>query len=196
LAEVDGRVEVRTGEATEVQARMASEGSMADPITVTRVMRRVALPGMEDVERRYHNGRGRFVLEEEIQVKNPDQLSEMLTGTGVEVRAEGDGGLVMPGPGCAPDVYLDGVRLTRSPNPAEGRRGGEPEEAAFRPFPGGSHSPEKAAEAAVNLVHPLSVLAVEVYGDPDGTPGQYLDSDQPCGVILIWTRRGNVSGGQ
>ena len=48
---------------------------------------------------------------------------------------------------------------------------------------------------AVNLVHPMSVLAVEVYRGPGEIPGEYLGFGARCGVILIWTRRGDLSGG-
>lgn len=47
-----------------------------------------------------------------------------------------------------------------------------------------------AAAQAVNMVHPMDITAIEIYRGPGQTPGEFLDSDDACGVILTWTRRG------
>ena len=39
------------------------------------------------------------------------------------------------------------------------------------------------------------VRVVEIYRGPAEVPGQYLDSNAKCGVILIWTKRGLPAGG-
>jgi hypothetical protein len=40
------------------------------------------------------------------------------------------------------------------------------------------------------MVHPANITAVEIYRGPAETPGEFLDSDAQCGVVLVWTRRG------
>lgn len=37
------------------------------------------------------------------------------------------------------------------------------------------------------LVHPNDVEAIELYPGSHGAPGRFLN---PCGVIMIWTKRG------
>jgi hypothetical protein len=67
-------------------------------------------------------------------------------------------------PGCEPDVYLDGIRMRdRIPS-----------------------SPAENQLDTVDLVPPAAIEGVEVYIGAVA-PIQY---DHPCGVILIWTRRG------
>lgn len=61
-------------------------------------------------------------------------------------------------------------------------------------WPDPSGSPTAEAADAVNLIHPSEVKAVEIYRGPSEIPGQYLDSNARCGIILIWTRRGDISG--
>jgi len=195
LRETRGRVQVEIGRTVETRVQMATEAIPLDPITVTAVRRRVVLPDMEDLERRYHSGWGQFVLEEEIQLRNPRRLTDVLNTTGVNVM-KGGNAIAMRRTGCAPLVYLDGVKLTRLPRGGgiSGRGGWL---SAPRPICRGGEceSPEAEAAAAVNLVHPSAVVAIEVYRGPGETPGQFLDSNAQCGVILIWTRRGYNGGG-
>lgn len=41
----------------------------------------------------------------------------------------------------------------------------------------------------INLVDPMNIGAIEAYAGPADAPVQY---DRPCGVIVIWLKRGNV----
>ena len=47
----------------------------------------------------------------------------------------------------------------------------------------------------MNRVSPFEIRAMEIYRGPAQTPGQFLDSNARCGVILIWTRRGGAGPG-
>ena len=180
-----GQVEVEVGKTVHTRVSLSSEPIALDPIIVTAVRRRIVLPGLEDFERRYHSGWGRFVLEEEIRVRSPRRLSDVLEFAGTVVNGSlGFEGLRIRRTGCAPLVYLDGMSLTRC-----SRGGGPP------PRPGEGCDPAQEAFEVVNLIHPTDVVAVEVYRGPAETPGQYLDSNARCGVILVWTRRGKMSGG-
>jgi len=205
-AEAAGRVEIEVGKSIQTRVTLSTEPIALEPITVTATRRRVDLPGLEEFERRYNSGWGRFILEEDIQQRAPLRLTEMLFEAGVGVRSNGEA-IYMTRTGCGPLVYLDGIKLTTM-----SRGGGDLDERQRRaldrlresgnsPFRSMvAHgdpdlSPEHEAAWAVNLVHPADVAAVEVYRGPAETPGQYIDSNSRCGVILIWTRRGNISGG-
>lgn len=190
--ETTGAVEIEVGKTTEIEVSLSMEAIPMDPLTVTAVRRRIVLPDLEDFERRYYSGWGKFILENEIQARAPTKLTQVLYEAGVDV--DGDGRRVrIRRTGCAPLVYLDGVKLTHM------SRGGGGGGAWIRPpknnlFPEPDASPSMEAAAALNLVHPSNVIAVEVYRGPAETPGQYIDSNSRCGVILVWTRRGNISG--
>ncbi len=156
-ADAQGTVEIEAGRTTETRVSLTVEAIGMEPIVVTAVSRRIQLPGLEDFERRYFSGWGKFVLEEEIRVRNPSKLSQVLPETGVEVLGNGM------------QVIISSL-LYQWPDPGQ--------------------DPAQEAADAVNLIHPSEILAVEVYRGPAETPGQYLDSNSACGVILIWTRRG------
>jgi len=188
-AEAEGEIEIEQGRATETRVRLAVKPIGLDPIVVTAVRRRVELPGLEDFERRYYSGWGRFVLEEDIRVRSPMKLTDVLTDTGLDITANGTS-VIVRRTGCAPMVYIDGVKVTRQSRGGrtpsrnvENKKSmylwGDPEE-----------SPDQETAAAINMIHPSNVLAVEVYKGPAETPGQYIDSNSRCGVVLVWTRRG------
>lgn len=189
-ADARGAVEIEVGRTTETRVSLAVEAIGLEPIVVTGVRRRIQLPGLEDFERRYFSGWGEFVLEEEIRLRNPSKLSQMLPETGVEVLGNGMQ-VIIKRTGCAPMVYIDDVKMTHLP------RGGGPQRpqrfernSLLYPWPDPERDPAQEAADAVNRIHPSEILAVEVYRGSAETPGQYLDSDSRCGVILIWTKRG------
>ena len=75
-----------------------------------------------------------------------------------------------------------------SPRSGGGTRPGEPVSTTRDPVL--EDGPTVEAAEAVNRVHPMDVVAIEVYRGPAETPGPYIDSNSRCGVILIWTRNG------
>jgi len=184
-AEATSRVEVESRKTVHTRVEMTFEPVPLDPLTVTAVRRRVLLPGLEDVERRYHSGWGQWVLANEIQVRSPRRLSDVLDMTGTTVHGSlGFEKLRIRRTGCGPLVYLDDILVTRCP------RGGGP-----KPPAEDECNPEREAFDVVNMIHPMDVVAVEVYRGPAEIPGKYIDSNARCGVILVWTRRGRISGG-
>ena len=176
-SDAEGLVEVREGEMVEVEVRMATEPIPLEAITVIATRREIVLPGLEDFGRRLKSGRGQFILEDQIRLRSPFQVTDLLHGaTGVAVVGNGRA-IYMRRTQCPPMVYIDQVKITRCP---------------VGSGPQGEHScdPFQEAAQAVNLLIPSSILAIEVYRGPGEIPGEYLDSNSRCGVILIWTRRG------
>lgn len=149
----------------------------------------VKLPALEVVAHsRLHMGRlagfhyraerafGTFLTREDIERRNPVQLSHVLAEHGWDTQAMGSAshrfavGLQNRRYGCAPTVYIDAVRAT-----------GRFQDKA---------SPEAMMEAgeAIGLVHPEEVAGIEIYRGPASVPGEFGGSDARCGVIVIWTR--------
>lgn len=188
-ADTLGEVDVPIGKAVYMEVVMATEPIDMDPIRVTAVRRRIELPGLEDFERRYNSGWGKFVLGEEIQRRSPRKLVDVLWETGVDTWNDGRS-LRMRRTMCAPIVYLDGQKLTVMP-----RSGTMSTRTGWirHSRPGYAYSTaEEEAAAVLDLINPMDVAAVEVYQGPAETPGEYIDSNSQCGVILVWTRRGGV----
>lgn len=113
-AEATGQVEVQIGKTVHTRVSLSTEPIEMDPIIVTAVRRRIELPGLEDFERRYNSGWGQFILEEDIQRRSPHKLTQMFSEYGVTVTGDGKA-IRMRRTGCAPMVYLDGVKLTHLP---------------------------------------------------------------------------------
>lgn len=185
-----GHTRIGKGEMTEIRIEVSTEPISMDPITVTGTRRRIELPGLEDFERRLNSGWGQFILEDEIQRRAPPKLTRIISDYGITVTGDGKA-IRMRRTGCGPLVYIDDVKMTHLPR---GRGFGGADIGAQYPFPVADLSPETEAADAVNLIHPSDITAVEIYRGPAEVPGQYLDSNAKCGVILIWTRRGNLSG--
>lgn len=201
-AEATGEVNILFARTVNISVALSQEAILLEPITVSAVRRRIELPGLEDFERRLHSGWGQFVLEDEIQRRAPSKLTDVLYETGVEVRGNGQA-IYMRRTGCGPMVYIDGIKVTHLPRSKSLMgAGGRSTTATYQRRPSaastnlalGEGPAGEAADAVNNLVHPADVVAMEIYRGPAETPGQYLDSNAQCGVILIWTRRGNIGG--
>lgn len=189
-ADGGGEVEIEGGQTTETRVSVSTEAIALEPITVTAVRRRIELPGLDDFERRYHSGWGEFVLPDDIHIRNPTRLTQMFMDTGVDVGSNGTS-IIIRRTRCAPMVYIDGVKITHLPRGrGPPRPRGEDAVNGMYLWPDETANPAQEAAAAVNLVEPSDALAVEIYRGPAETPGQYIDSNSRCGVILIWTRRG------
>lgn len=201
-----GNMEVKFNRTIQTEILMSTQPVQLDPIVVTAVRQRIVLPGLEDIERRINSGWGKFLLEDEIQRRAPQKLSHALFEAGVETGSSGREVWIRR-TGCAPMVYIDGARVTHMPRSKS--LGGAGSSAATKAVsdvvtgrwrdayetkpPRKDNAEAEAAQAINDLVHPMDIIAVEVYRGPAEVPGQYLDSNAQCGVVLIWTRRGNVS---
>jgi hypothetical protein len=167
-ADTDGAVELGGGQTVEIEVRLATQPIELDPVNVT--VRSEPLQGpIAGFNDRLESGRGTFILAEEIERRNPIQLTQVLQTQHLRVERNGRQ-LMNPRQNCAPMVYLDGVRATyiRNRYSAEAMR--------------------EAAEA-VNMVHPSSVAGIEVYRGAAELPGMFSGRYASCGAIAIWTKR-------
>ena len=115
---------------------------------------------------RSKRGMGRFVTEADIEKRAALQVTDVLrTLPGLRVVPNGTGfGYAVQGRGnCAPDVFIDGMRV----------------------FDGATELDQ--------LVRPQDVAGVEVYNGAGMVPAQFSGTQNACGVVAIWTKRGRSS---
>ena len=117
---------------------------------------------------------GVFILPEEIEIRNPQRVSQLLEArSGVQVRRVGGCNViatcyrVMGTGGCAATLFLDGQRLNRLAD-ASGNAA--------------------AAPAVDELIPVSSVSAVEVYPRGAMAPPKYQALGGTCAIVLIWTK--------
>jgi hypothetical protein len=129
--------------------------------------RNVALSGF--LERSTRRVGGTFILREELEQREPRQVSDLLRTVGSFTVFDGQGGRSMGGTifnnraQCEPAVYLDGQLI--------------------------SNRPGMNAFNAANSVHWSSLEGVEVYSGAGTVPAQFAGSRARCGVIAMWSRR-------
>ncbi len=176
-----GTVVIGGGQTLTVRVQLSEEPIALDPIVVEAV-RSSGGGVLAEVRRRAELPWGTVLIGEALERKlaratrTSDVLAEHQVTTYDNATV-----LYLDRSRCAPHVYVDGVKVTHVTR-------GQGLEAA-RDIPG-AEGPEREAARAVNMVEPSAIAAIEIYQGPAETPGQFLDSDAQCGVILIWTRRG------
>jgi hypothetical protein len=173
-ADAHGGVVMGGGQTLDLEVRLSPRPIELEPIVVEAVSLDIGDGMLADVRRRADWGWGTVLLTEELEdrTKRASRTTDILQEYGARVTGirETDRSLSLRRAGCGPTVYVDGIKLTRG-----SRAGGG----------GGVESAQ-----AANLVHPMDIAAIEIYRGPAETPGEFLDSNSQCGVILLWTRRG------
>lgn len=119
---------------------------------------------------------GEFVTPEEIEMRNPQRVTQLLEQRrGIRVqrvnscqviatcfRVQGQGG-------CAATVFLDGQRLNKLGT--------------------GSAARDDGAYPAIDELIPVTgVSAIEVYPRGSSAPSRYQSLAGTCAIVLIWTR--------
>ena len=154
-----------------------------DPVTIAaRRDTPLARTGFYDRADRIQKGAyaARVITPEELEIRNPARLSQMLSGdVYVKVTPSGTGRSVLLGRGmyCAMTILLDGQRLL-----------GTYEEAFGNPNP----PPRSSLSAVDDVVNIQSVAAIEIYGSVAAVPVELQRAaggrlSQGCGLIAIWT---------
>lgn len=152
----------------QVILRMAAEAVELDALSV-EARRRQLNPALEAFYQRAESGRGgAFILREEIDMRHPRFLTDLLATT-PSMRVTG-GLLVNYRRQCPPLVVIDGMKMNREPK--------------------NSRLALKEAYDLVNILHPSVVEGMEIYAGSIGLPPELVGSDSGCGVIAIWTQRG------
>lgn len=116
---------------------------------------------------RRDRGFGRFITGDEIQKRDPMELTDMLRsvpGLHVASAGIGDPSVRIRGNACAPLVWIDGM-------------------------------PAAAAEFDVDAIAPMSVAGIEIYSGIASVPSDFVlpFGRTVCGTIVIWSRQGERS---
>lgn len=167
-----GPLDLDPGEELVVEVRMAIEAVALDPLVVTSRKQTMGhqLAGFHDrMARGRRSGFGHFISREDVDRMMPLESTDLLrTAPGVRVitgRAGRGAGLRMSG-GCIPAIYVDGMQVNRSP---------------------------MRNVSLDEIVPAMALEGIEVYRGPSAQQGSYYDSNG-CGLILVWTRRGEATG--
>jgi hypothetical protein len=150
------------GDTIVVEFRLSVRAILLSPLVVTAPSR-----GMRTGLAGYYgrlaspNRMGRFVTREQIERRHPSFASDLLRGVaGVRVIPRGVGGSSMVLlRECEPRLYLDGIRV---------------------------HLPNVGID---EIVTPLDLEGIEVYGSSAEVPVELGGSNLNCGAIALWTRR-------
>lgn len=163
----------------QVEIRMDPDAILLAPLEVVARSGTGRSPVLADFRQRLHLGTGHYFTRLDIERRKPAYVSDLLAEVpGVMVISTGRGtqrtvqmarsGAVRE---CPVQIYLDGLLVTR------------PE-----PRVGGMISEVFSVD---DIVAPGSVEGIEVYRGLSTVPPQFYNTEAHCGVIAIWTRRGN-----
>jgi hypothetical protein len=159
-------LEVEGGGTYRLDGRLSPE-----PIELEGIEVRAISPSwyrrMDDLRFRMERGMpSDFILSDELEIRGYPPLADALRdvpGLMIEGTGMNRRVTVTRCRGGAPAIYLDGIKV-------------------YRPSSGGP-------QFVLSDVVSMDVEAIEVYKGPASVPGQFIDSDTQCGVILIWTKR-------
>jgi hypothetical protein len=154
-------VELREGDEISVTLRIVPDTLILQPLVVTANNRQPPgrLGGFYD--RMAHSVAGRFITREEIERRAPINVTDLLrTVAGIRVvpGPRGFGAVIRTTEGCAPAVYLDGLRFALM------------------------------GETLDHIVDPMSLEGIEVYAHALNVPAEFQGFGPRCGAIVLWTR--------
>lgn len=170
------------------------EGStefLADLIPLPRALTEVTVQGRRDtplarrgfydrMERAQRSAlAARFITPEELDLRNPIKISQILSGDRhVKVTPMRGGQVLLStrNPNCAMDVLLDGQRLSGTFEEAVGMRPNKPDPSML--------------QSIDDVITTGSIAAIEVYGSAMSAPVELqraAGNNFGCGIVAIWT---------
>jgi hypothetical protein len=152
-----------------VEIRLDADVVLLAPLEVTARAQSRASPVLANFQARLSTGLGTFVTRQDIERLNPARVTDVLvTLPGIRLENAGGGGHnrvvhMSRAAGCAAQVFVDGFLMNRL----------------------------STAVSVDDLVSPGAVEGIEVYGGIASIPAEFLTAQARCGVVAIWTRRGD-----
>lgn len=166
-----------------VEIRIAQDAVPLAPLEIVARARPAPSAVLDDFRWRMERGHGTYFGRAEIVQRNPGYITDLLrTVPGVRVVSTGRGrtdmhvemGRALPGQGggaCPVQVFLDGQLVT--------------------PYIGRTRRTVDPGFAIDDLVSPSDLEGVEVYRGLSTVPAEFMTPEARCGVVALWTRRGD-----
>ncbi|MFN2324353.1 MAG: carboxypeptidase-like regulatory domain-containing protein [Gemmatimonadales bacterium] len=177
------QVTLAQGDTATANVALMSDPFRLDSVTVTAPSNARVNPRLQEFEERRRMGIGFFLDSAYLRRADGRRMSEVLReAPSIRVLPSLEGGSIiryhaasvrragMRGEVCFLSIYLDGVPMYRSGG-VGGRGFGEPVDLS----------------RDINI---SSLDAVEVYASASEVPVEFAGQSADCGVILLWTRRG------
>lgn len=161
---------LRDGEGAPITMRLAIQRVQLDTVRV--VAGKTVPTEVRALERRMNSGVGTILDAKTIRERSTVFVTDALRGmAGVTIsKASGNGQEILmrraasaDGSYCVANVVLDGIRMP----------------------------PSQSANATIDdFVNLSDIAAIEVYPRPNVAPPEFLNVDNGCGIVVVWTRRG------
>jgi hypothetical protein len=152
-----------------VELRLHADAVLLAPLEVVARSASRTSPVLANYQARLRAGIGTFLGRGEIERLRPGRVTDVLaTVPGVRLESVGGAGhsriaYMTRAPACPAQIFVDGFLLTRGTMPI----------------------------SVDEAVAPGSVEAIEVFRGTSTIPAEFLTPQANCGVIAIWTRRGD-----
>lgn len=164
----------------QVEVRLDPDAILLAPLQVIAWSDAGPSPFLDGFRQRLGSGVGTFITREQIEARRPTFMVDLLREIpGVIVTGSGPGNrssvtfaraqAMAQMSGCEAQIWVDGFLMNR--------RSG-----ALRSAP--------ADFRLDDVVSPMDVEGIEVHRGLGTVPAEFLNPDARCGVIAIWTRRG------
>jgi hypothetical protein len=168
-------LDLPAGDTVTVRVSMVIEPlQIADPVVVTSGRPQMN-PDLAEFERRRRSGErsgfGHFIYGEDLEHRGGARATDLLRGVpGVTVSGNGgfgQGQVIRMRGGCVPAIFLNGSRINY-------------------PTARGRYAPVESLDTYVDVE---SIEGIEVYRGSMQPGGRFVDRSG-CGVVLVWTKRG------
>ncbi len=162
----------------QVEIRLDEDAVLLAPLEVIARSARERSHFLDAFRFRSQHGTGYYITRDQIAQAHASLVTELLrTVPGLEITSSGAGARPLvqtargAARGCLAQVYVDGLLVNKRVSTADG-----PRTDVFR---------------IDDVVSPDAVEGIEIYLGLSTIPPEFLSPEASCGVIAIWTRRGD-----
>lgn len=163
----------------QIELRLDRNSVLLAPIEIVARSRRQPSAVLASFRSRLRTGMGQYITRDDIEKRHPPAVTDLLaTVPGVRLESSGTGfrrtvylTRAIAGPrDCPAQIFIDGFPLQRG-----------------NPFT--NVDPGFAID---DVVSPDAIEGIEIYRGLSTVPAEFLTPNAHCGVVAIWTRRGNA----
>ncbi len=160
-----------------VDIRLDPDAVLLAPLEIVARARPTTSPVLESFHDRRQLGFGHFFTSADIANRHVNQVTDLIgTVPGVRLESSGRGTrrsiyMSRGTRACLAQIYVDGLLVNRA-------------------GPGGLDT----GFTLDDVVSPGSIMGIEVYSGLSTVPAEFLSPEAVCGVVVVWTRRGDSGG--